>query len=126
MKILVRLKKAFGYSILDDLLEYGAERIERLPSGYQFESSPVGLYIDSFCIENDSRVYVYDDSIVVGRSNNAKLTRIPISLLAVNLDPSESTFSRNSRPFKLGALKIGFGNQVDRHLEKTIRERPSN
>jgi hypothetical protein len=121
MKMLAIIKKVFGYSVFDDLVECGAERIERVIPDYRFDSSPDFLWIGDFCIENGSRIYIYDDSIVVSRINGSKITRIPINKIAVNLDKTESEFSRKSRPFMFGTIKIGFGHDVDKHLAGIIK-----
>lgn len=117
MNILAAIKNIFGYSIFDDLVEYGAERLDIFQPNPAISSSPTLLWIGDYSIENGALVYAYEDSIVISRKNGSKLTRIPIDKITRNDDKNEA----NNRPFKFGPIKIGFGDIVDQHLKRTLK-----
>ena len=121
MNILETIKKIFEYSIFDELVESGAERIDCLPLNSKLSSSPVSLWIGDYCIGNDSRVYVYDDSVVVSRKNGSKITKISIDIISVNRNYPKRVFEQECRPFSLGSLKIGFDSEVDSYLKTIIK-----
>ena len=116
MKIIDAIRKSFEYSIFDELVDRGAERLERFPDDVLWLDTPALVWIGDYSIENDSLVGAMDDTIVIGSRHRRYTVAINIRELKREYGSGESEWSKADRPFSLRGLRVSFGERGNRHV----------
>ena len=115
MKIISAIKNAFRYSIFDDLVDTGAEKLDRFPEDVLWLDEPSLIWIGDYAIESDALVGAKDDSIVISKKNGRHAVAIKIK----NLKRDSDSIDRH-RPFALRGLRVSFGERADRYVAERL------
>jgi hypothetical protein len=115
MNIISAIKNAFRSSIFDDLVDNGAEKLERFPDDLLWIDKPNLIWIGNFAIENDALVGAKDDHLVIARRSGGHAVSIKLQDFA-----RESDLIDRNRPFSLSGLRVSFGERGNRYIAERL------